>query len=202
MELTPIIKQLREYCPSFGGLRVSGAAEFKKLEEKTAVPVPAAFIVPLDDNLGESAAQNAVRMPLTDSFAVIVCVDNSADERGQGSYDQVHALRTELWAALLGFQPKGAGQAESRYEGITYAGGALLKLDRSRLWYQFEFEAEMELGPEDGWQERELAALPDLKAVHIDVDAIAPMAQQVPGPDGRIEHVVVVPPDGDLPPPP
>lgn len=201
MNLTPVIQQIRNHCASFGG-RVAGAARFKMLDETTTLTVPCAFVIPLDDNPGESMSANSVRMPLIDSFAVIVAVSNAADERGQAAIESAHdTLRAELWAALLGWRPDGLG-ADSRYKGLEYQGGNLLDLDRSRLWYQFDFGAYMEISPTDGWQQTELANLPHFDGMTINVDYVDPFADpnlQYPGPDGRIETVINIPPTGTLP---
>lgn len=195
MDLEPIIGALRTRCPSFV-TRVAGAMQFKLLPENASLATPTAFVIPLDDNPQESTSQNSVRQLLTDSFAVIVAISNTADERGQTGAHTVHTLRSELWAALLGWQP------DPRYNGINYEGGSLLALDRARLWYQFEFGADMEIEPADGWQETELSNLPHFDGATVKVDVIDPIADpnlQYPGPDGRIEEQFSVPQTGNLP---
>lgn len=193
MQLEIIIAALRQRCPSFAS-RVAGAAQLKLLPETSALPVPCAYVIPLDDSPGESKAQNSVRQALVDSFAIIVAISNVADERGQGAAVSVHAMRTELWAALLGWQPA------ERYLGITYEGGSLIGVDRARVWYQFEFGAAMEIDPEDGWQDRDLVGLPHFDGATINLDAIDPADPNIqnPGPDGRIEARFSAPPDGVL----
>ena len=194
MQLEIIIQALRERCPGFAG-RVGGAAGFKELEESSALPVPSAFVIPLDDNPMDNKSLNNVSQELTDSFAVIVAVSNTLDERGQAAHSSVCDLRAELWSALLGWCP------DATYNGITYEGGTLLRMNRARLWYQFEFGAEMEIGPEDGWQETELAGLPHFDQANFRADFIDPADPnlQSPGPDGRIEVEFTSPPTGVLP---
>lgn len=193
MQLEPIISALRTRCPTFA-TRIAGAAQFKLLPENAALAVPCAFVIPLDDSPQPSMAMNSVRQVLNDSFSVIVAVSNVTDEKGQISAHSIDALRAELWAALLGWQPA------DRYDGITYEGGSLLTLDRARMWYQFEFGALMELEPDDGWQEIVLAALPPFQGGVIRVDAIDPADpnRSYPGPDGRIELGAVFPKTGTL----
>lgn len=195
MQLEIVVTALKSRCPSFSN-RVAGAAQFKHLPENQTLPVPAAYVVPLDDQPSAGRAQNSVRQPLTDSFAVIVALSNVADEKGQGAAHTVNSLRAELWAALLGWRPA------ERYNGINYEGGQLLAMDRARLWYQFEFGAEMELCPDDGWQDRELAGLGNLEGVDLRVDAIEPSDPNrvpTPQPDGRIEAGADVPKGGVWP---
>ena len=194
MQIETIIAALRARCATLGA-NVAGAAEFKHLDEATNLPLPCAFVIPLDDSPQESRSQNDVLQPLTDSFAVIVAVSNAADEKGQGGTAGIHAMRAELWKALLGWQPA------ARYNGIAYEGGSLLKVDRARLWYQFEFGAQMEINAEDGWQGDALAALAHFDGATIRVDVISPQADpnvQYPGPDGRIEQQIVIPKTGNL----
>lgn len=197
MNLNLVINQIRLHCPAFVG-RVAGAAQVKRLKEDANLDVPAAYVIYLDDNPSSESSANDVRQSLTESFAVIVAVSNVPDERGQAASNASHeAIRAELWAALLGWQPD-----KAVYNGIVYQGGHLLDMDRSRLWYQFEFGAAMQIGPNDGWQEVELAALPHFDGMNLKVDAIDPMADQnlqYPGPDGRIEHEINIPPTGNFP---
>lgn len=195
MKLETIIKQLRTYCPTLGQ-NVAGAAQFKQLEESANLPLPCAFVIPLDDNPQDSRSLNDVLQPMTESFAVILAVSNTVDEKGQAGTSSVHTLRAELWKALLGWQP------DVCYNGIAYEGGSLLSVDRARLWYQFEFGAETEIQAIDGWQDVYAATLPHLDGVTIKLDAIDPMVDPnlaTTGPDGRIEHLVTVPKTGVLP---
>lgn len=194
MQIEIIIQALRERCPSFAS-RVGGAAAFKDLEESTSLPVPSAFVIPIDDNPKDSKALNSVRQELTDSFAVIVAVSNTVDERGQAAFHSVRDLRAAIWAALLGWRP------DPSYNGISYEGGTLLRMNRARLWYQFEFGADMEIGPEDGWQDTELAGLPHFDEANFKADFIDPADPNVqsPGPDGRIEVEFNSPQTGILP---
>lgn len=194
MQLELIISALRTRCPTFGN-RVAGAAQFKLLPESAALAVPCAFVIPLDDNPKEPLALNSIRQVLNDSFSIIVAASNLADEKGQASAASIHALRTELWAALLGWNPT------EDYAGITYDGGSIISIDRARIWYQFDFSALMEIGPDDGYQEDELALLPHFDGADISLDAIDPADPNLanPGPDGRIEVDFSAPADGNLP---
>lgn len=188
MQLELIIAQLRALCPSFSG-RVAGAAEFKPVQEAAALPVPCAFVIPLDDRPEPPKALNAVGQEMTDSFGVIVALDNRADEKGQSAFDGVHAVRAEIWRALLGWVPGPVNTVNraTDYNGIFYEGGSLLAMDRARLWYQFEFGAQMWIGASDGWEAGALSALPDFgqqdaqghwlpgSAANVEVDVGAPI---------------------------
>lgn len=195
MELEPIIEALRLRVPYFSN-RIGGAAQFKVLPETAGLTVPCAYVIPLDDNPGEQQASNTLRQDITDSFAVIVCLSNVADEKGQGSAKSVHQVRKLLWAALLGWPPS------DEYDPIEYEGSQLLALDRARLWYQFEFSAVTQIDDSDSWQGVNLATLPHYDGGTINVDVIDPIADpnaSYPGPDDRIEAGAVYPKTGNLP---
>lgn len=196
MQLEPIVAALRTRCAATFGTYVAGAAEFKLLQENSAMPTPCAFVIPLDDNPAENMALNSVRQMLQDSFAVVVAVSNTADEKGQGGVHSIDAIRSVLWSALLGWRPA------DRYDGISYQGGQLLHMDRARLWYQFDFAAAMEIEPSDGYQETSLAGLPHFDGGTLKLDAIDPHdpnVVQTPAPDGRNESGFVFPKTGNLP---
>ncbi len=105
MQLELIIAQLRALCPSLNG-RVAGAAEFKPVSEAAALPVPCAFVIPLDDRPEPPKVLNAVGQEMTDSFGVIVALDNRADEKGQNGAASFSAVRSSVgglirWALTL-----------------------------------------------------------------------------------------------------
>ena len=188
-----LIAQVRSYVPSLAG-RVGGAAEFKMLPEAANMAVPAAYVIPLDDE-AEKMSQNGVRHKINDGFAVIVALSNAPDERGQASASAVYGMRRELWRALVGFQPS------TDYRGIAYEGRTLLALDRSRAWWQFEFSVYHEISETDGWQDIWQDSLPVLQTIHLHEDDIDPAADanvKYPGPDGRIEfqaEITLAPPN-------
>lgn len=189
MDLTPVISALRTRCAAAFSSRVAGAAQFQMLPESASLDVPCAFVLPMDDSPDPSISDNTVRQYLDERFAVVVALDNTTDERGQAAVLNVHTARAALWAALLGWQ------VTTNHNGINYEGGSLLKIDRARLWYQFEFSAGMEIGPTDGWQASDLATLPRFEGATLNEDVIDPQADpnvKSPGPDGRIEHVAQV----------
>lgn len=196
MNLDSVITRIKQKCPSFAQ-RVAGAAEFAALPENAKVAMPAAFVVPLDDQAGEQLSANRYRQEIVDRIGVVVLLDNTADRRGQAAAASVHSVRAELWQALLLWPPG------TEYDGLVYEGGQALDMDAARLWYQFEFSAAAELGVEDTAQPGMVAALPQLQSIHVRADVLNPMvdpnnvpgqnhnpAQPNPrrtGPDGRIE---------------
>jgi hypothetical protein len=197
MKITPIIKHLRQYCPSFGS-RIAGALDFNPAKDSVSMAVPCAFVILTGDDAEPSIAQNAMVQAVTDEFDVVVVL-KTADERGQEPADHLHGLRAELWRALIGWVPMDG------YEPIEYVSGELLVMSRASLYYRFSFKSEMTVGNYAGlgvaspgqvapvpetWQEYELAALPFIESLGIEVDVIDPITDAnitKPGPDGRIE---------------
>jgi hypothetical protein len=198
MQLELIIQALRARVASLGP-RVAGAAQFKLLQENAQLQVPCAYVIPLDDTPGEQFSENTYRQDITDSFAVIVAVANTADEKGQGGANAIHVMRAALWGALLGWCPT------DEYEPIQYEGSQLLQLDRARMWFQFEFSAITQLDVNDTWQGYDLGQLPPFEGATLKVDALDPMRDpnvaldDPDGPDGRIESGATVPKTGDFP---
>ncbi|PIP02747.1 MAG: hypothetical protein COX55_03505 [Zetaproteobacteria bacterium CG23_combo_of_CG06-09_8_20_14_all_54_7] len=163
MDINSVIAAIKERCASFDG-NVAGAAEYKRLPETANLDMPAAYVIPMDDEVGEQASNNGYRQPLTDAIAVVVVLSNAVDERGQGSITSVRAIRSELWKGLLGWEP------DTDHGPISYEGGNLIDLDRARLYYQFEFSAETEIAEEDTWRATRNAALPPLTTTRLTVD--------------------------------
>lgn len=196
MQLEPIITALRARTTATFVNRIAGAAQFKQLPETAQLAVPCAYVIPMEDTPGESKSSNTVRQALKDSFSVVVAVSNLADEKGQGGAASIHTIRAVLFASLLGWQPS------QDYSGIVYEGGTLLSLDRARLWYQFDFSADTEIGPEDGYQKTALDALPPFEGGTMRVDAIDPSDSNIvatPAPDGRNESGFTFPKTGNFP---
>lgn len=180
MDNDVIIAHLRARCPTFAQ-RVAGAAEYAAARESTALAVPFAFVIPVDDEPEPNAAENGISQRLVETFGVVVAVSNATDERGQASAKAIHQVRAELWAALLGWRPT------PQHGLIAYEGGNLLGLDRARMWWQFEFSTDFYIDDSDGWLQAQQQALPRFEGADIKVDVIDPIAQPRPGPDGRTE---------------
>lgn len=187
MDITLVIAALKDRCTSFGG-RVAGAAEYKRIAEAAHLDVPSAYVIPMDDEAGENQTLNGYRQDITDVIAVIVVLSNTPDELGKGSITAVRAIRAELFKALAGWCP------DVEHGRIVYEGGHLLDLDRSRLYYQFEFSAVTQISEADTWQGISNAALPAFTSIKIDVDAIDPRDPNKPGtgPDGTLEAIATI----------
>ena len=187
MKITPVIVQMRRYCPAFSG-RVAGGLDWDPTEKSANPALPAAFVIVVGDEAQESET-NIITQTVRDEFDVCVVLANK-DERGQDAADRLHDLRAELWRALVGFAP------DEQSDALQYDGSALMLIDRFRVVYRFRFFTEFNLGrtteadPAETWEERVLDGLPLLEGLDIDVDALDVMVDKnlaLSGPDGRIE---------------
>lgn len=142
--------------------------------------LPAAYVIPAEDNPGDQRSQTDYWQDVTEGFSVAVVLDNTGDRRGQkAGFDAVDDVRSSLWKALLGFNPE-----PENGDIITYAGGQLLDMDRGRLYYQFDFTRQRTVSDDDGRIPEEMDQLDDFSVLAVDVDFISPGS----GPDGNIEH--------------
>lgn len=186
MKLSTVIAALRQRCPSLGA-RVFGVAEFDALLGHEVMPeLPAAFVLPLEDELIGAYHSHTIVVELRERIAVVVAIAQS-DPRGQAAYDAVHDLRAEIWAALLGWVPEGSDRA------LVYEGGEPLDMTRERLLYQLDFFAETKIDAEfDGFPGSPAGQTGqgDFAEAGLAVDVIDPAADPnlaSPGPDGRVE---------------
>ncbi len=191
MDITAIITALKARTVATFNERIAGAAEFKSLPETANLVMPAAYVIPLDDDAGEQQSENGYSQIVRDGFGVVVVMSNTPDERGQGSIVSVSALRAVLWAALLGWKP------DASHGPVIYEGGQLLALDRARLYYQFEFSAATEITEADTYQAVANAALSAFTEANVSVDTIDPfdpnrIAAGATGPDGKIDATILV----------
>lgn len=187
MNINNIIAALKARCPSFGASaetrRFAGSAEFSALAESTKLDLPAGYVIPLNDEVYEQASSNGYKQEIKERFSVVVVISNTLDERGQTSILAIDGIRAELFRAVLGWSP------DENHDRIEYEGGALLEMDRARIYYEFEFSSMTELNEEDTYQYVYNQALPMMEQVGIRLDAIDPFDPNLVtiGPDGRIE---------------
>lgn len=136
MKPSLIIPRLRASCPIFAG-RVFGAAAYAEAAASDDVAAPCAFVVPAGDSALADELLGAEHLQtVEDRFAVVVCVSNTADERGAAGAEQLHDARAELIAALCGWSP------DAQTDPINYQGAeSEPAIDRSRIWHSFDFSA-------------------------------------------------------------
>lgn len=151
MNLDAVITQLKTYAPIFAQ-SVAGAASYAgDMANQTWLSLPAAYVVPLEDEAEPNANQTGYYAMIREKIGVIVVLDNSADRRGQAAATQsVDAVRKAVLAALLNWRPDEKYQAR----GFSYVYGGMHPdgLDRARLRWQFDFAIETTITDADGWQ--------------------------------------------------
>ncbi len=176
MNLAAVIQQLRDHAPVFGG-RVAGAADYAKgVAEQVWMALPAAYVVPEDEDPGQQTATGGgFNQDVTEAFGLIVVFDNSTataagDRRGQTVTHGYDAMRRAVFRALLNWRPPPSdGDVLRAAQGLYYTGGELVGYDRARLFYQWNFALDTLISDADGWQD----TLPDLDGVDITVDGPA-----------------------------
>ncbi len=157
MDIGVIIGQLRALAPLFNG-NVAGAAAYADgVDSQAWLPLPAAYVVPLDDDAGENLSQTGTQQIVSERIAVILVLNNATttgDRRGQASAEQYSTMRAAIFRAILNWRPDWnpatpATNRESR--GIYYVRGSLIDFDLARLFYQFEFGLDTTITEDDGW---------------------------------------------------
>lgn len=149
MDIDAVITHLRANVPVLAG-RVAGAADFaRSLESQVSLTLPAAYVIPLDEDAEPNPPGSGLRQNVTERIGVVVEFANDADRRGQVAATSRDAMRTALWAALLNWRIDPVRAAQ----GLFYAGGQLRDFDRARLFYQWDFALEITITQDDGWQE-------------------------------------------------
>lgn len=188
MNLDLIIGELRTVTTSFGAaptVRIAGAAEFEVLKEAANLAVPAAYVIPLADDVDRNESLNGYAQDVRDGFAVVMVLSNTPDERGQTAVTSVHALRAEIWATLLGLVLAGS---HGDYGPIEYDGGTLLHFDRKRLYYQLEFSALYHIDRQDTRQGVDLGAAPAFLELDLNIKDPVPSSTNVP--DARTQKLL------------
>lgn len=187
MNVTTLIAQISAQCPGFQD-RVAGGLQWDSARTDDQLALPAAYVLSAGDAAQESTT-NVVRHIVREQYQVNVALANS-DQYGQAATQELHDIRAQLWAALVGFQPAPDD------DPLQYSASSMLLIDDNRVVYQFRFFTEFMLGrtdpagPPETWQEQVNDGLPLLEGVDMDVDFIDPMVDRNladRGPDGRIE---------------
>ncbi len=179
MKLAPIIAALRARCPSFSQ-RVQGATAIPPLSDLTPAALPVAYVIPAADQPAQQQSQTDYWQTLSEGFSVMVVTSCTAESLASGvALDVIDALRSELWLALLGFNPE-----PENGEVLVYSAGQLLEADSARIAYQFTFSRQRTLSADDSRIAAEMAQLDDLNTIAIDINYLSPGN----GPDNLTEH--------------
>jgi hypothetical protein len=190
--IATFISQLRANAPMFGG-RVAGAAEFEAglKNYNTSLPLPAAFVRPLEEEAEPNQVWNGLVQVVHKSIGVVVEVDAQQDRRGQAPIMDLDEVQTQIFASVLNLE---IGQCRM-VRGTSYSGMRVLALDRARLFYEYVFTLDWQITDADGVQ-----PVSTLPLLNIELDIFnAPGAVGVPGSNPA---AVVSLDTGDTPVPP
>jgi hypothetical protein len=151
MLIGQIVLKLRLGDTTFGDL-IGGSAELALVLNNTLTG-EMAFVIPLKDDATSNQNDIGINQRVNERFGVVVALKNdssASNKLGLVTYDRLHAIRAEIWSAILGWIPSG-------YEyPITYAGGKLLDINPAYLWYQFEFIHSFRIDNDDGIEQGNL----------------------------------------------
>lgn len=177
MKIGPIVLALRLAGTRFGS-RIAGAAELGMVLDGATLNDETAFVVPTADKPDSNKESSGINQKVIEGFAVIVALstdNNKKDKLSIAAYDNVHDVRAELFAGVLGLQINGQESI------VSYAGGQLVEINRAYLWYQFEFVVNYRLDDDDG-VDVGADALPSLEKIYAQY-MLAPNTA-LPLPDG------------------
>lgn len=135
MLLLPVVSQIKT-------IQTAGLDEFRKVATAANFAAarddmkqaPAAYVLPMNDVASPNQlGGGAILQPVKERFGVALAVSNLRDPSGVAAQAEFERLRRLVIDALLGFVPG------TDYEPIEYAGGALLVIDASVLWWRLTF---------------------------------------------------------------
>lgn len=134
MDLTLITTRLRSTLTGFKA--IGGAADLDAAIEG-AVATPSAFVIPLAESAKPGGLLGVHDQCIAVAFGVVLVVANLRDARGDAAMQDLTPLRMQVRQALAGWTPVPADG-----EPVQMAGGRLLRLAESRLWWSDEFTVE------------------------------------------------------------
>ena len=130
MNLQPVVDHLKAHAAF---RQLGGAADLAAIED-APVHDPAAFVVPLGEQLDEDSEDFDGGFGRRVLFGVLVAVSNRRDPRGGAAQDALAAARASVAGALATLVPSGA-QTPPRW-----LRGSLVKFAQGQVWWMDEFE--------------------------------------------------------------
>ena len=126
-----MISGLIDRLKTVGALKlVGGAPAYAAAAEARPTALPAAYVLPLQEQPGANELACAVAQMVTASFGIALAITNVADAKGGGALLDIDALRKSVRQGLLGWTPDGAQFP------MEFGGGALLGFKNGVLWWQ------------------------------------------------------------------
>jgi len=127
MLLTPIVTRLTAQCPSLTQVlyALSGAVP---------ATYPAAYVLPLSDSAAANVLLGAHSQIITSRFAIEIMLKHAGQAASGGpAAEALEAVRTEVLAALKGWQPT------PEHDPIAYVGGRLIDFQAGMATWREEF---------------------------------------------------------------
>jgi hypothetical protein len=106
--------------------------------------LPCAFVMRSGGEASDAQTLGEVVQMLTEEFAIVIAVDNSASTVGQPAEDNLAPVYEEVMEALLGWIDNGTHNA------LVFVRDDHVGFDRSRLWHQMLFRTESAISSLDG----------------------------------------------------
>lgn len=164
MKLAPIIKVLREQCPSFEK-RVFGTFAWLNVDDKAAPAMPCAYVLPQKVTADVIRGSTKPRQDIDSYFDVVVCVPLSREDAlGRSGHDLIEDLKDEVFKAIL-FADIAYPDSKNRvvaFQGQAWHSGAT---NAARLAETLSFSIPETLMGDDAAQGRIIDELPDLDQV-------------------------------------
>lgn len=165
MNLNAVAAQVRALCPIFVN-NVAGAAGYANgVADQVWLPLPAAYVVPLDQDAEENVSQVGLDQIVHERFGIIVVLEtlridgfvDTADRRGQAAAGYLDTVKFALFKAVLNWRPDfPPADATRMSRGIYFIGAGFPEgtaFDRARFFYQFTFGLDTLITDADGWQQ-------------------------------------------------
>jgi hypothetical protein len=133
MDLKPIIARLKTQLT---GLKAIGTSAAMLAAREGVVALPAAFVLPLGEQGADMGMLSTTGQSVNQLFGVVHVLTNLRDVQGDAALDDLHTLRMNLRAALVGWVPDA-----STGEAVTFTSGRMVEFDeKGRLWWTDEFQ--------------------------------------------------------------
>ena len=110
--------------------QVGAAAQFQSAVESNPRATPAAFVISLSEDPLPSAMADQVIQRVSMTLGVILVVKNLTDHKGVAAGQDMEALRAQVKAALLGWQPAPS------YDPLQRGRGTLMVFKDGHMWWQ------------------------------------------------------------------
>lgn len=166
MKLTPIIEELRAECSEFEN-RVFGVAEFAQIAESMdSAGLPAAFVLPMEENTEEPRSTTRYMQTVKANFAVVVVVTNQVDEEGLNAWEYFDDMKASVFKAILGSDDT-CGKDWIQYEGLS-----IVAMNRAFLAVQLEFSHEYDILDKETRHGQDIDRLGRFERMHVSVDIL------------------------------